>query len=163
MDRGHLLWEKVCAFAEKCSWDAGPVPARKMRENAFESNERVLAAVCGEEIAGFAAFSNRDELSPEYPFPPFVGFVFVDEKFRGRRLLEKPVNRGCEIAHGQGFTKICLLSGEKGLYEKYGFECLGDYSTVYGTMDQLFVTPLTGIKRTDEVFAFVRSACQKRF
>ena len=163
MDRVHLLWEKVCAFAEKCSWGAGPVLTRKMRENAFESNERGLAAVCGEEIAGFAAFSNRDELSPEYPFPPFVGFVFVDEKFRGRRLLEKPVNRGCEIDHGRGFTKIYLLSGEKGLYEKNDFECLGDYSTVYGTMDQLFVTPLTGIKRTDEVFAFVRSACQKRF
>lgn len=41
-----------------------------MRENAFESNERVLAAVCGEEVAGFATFSNRDELPPEYSFTP---------------------------------------------------------------------------------------------
>ena len=138
MDCGHPLWEKVCGFAEKCSWGAGPVLARKMRENAFESNERVLAAVCGEEVAGFATFSNRDELPPEYSFTPFVGFVFVDEKFRGRRLSEKLVNRGCEIAREQGFTKIYLLSGEKGLYEKYGFESLGDYPTVYGTMDQLF-------------------------
>lgn len=52
------------------------------------------------------------------------------------------MNRGCEIAHGQGFTKIYLLSGEKGLYEKYDFDCLGDYPTVYGTMDQLFTKPL---------------------
>ena len=80
MDRGHLLWEKVCAFAEKCSWGAGPVLTRKMRENAFESNERVLAAVCGEEIAGFAAFSNRDELSPEYPFPPPLSALYLSMK-----------------------------------------------------------------------------------
>ena len=30
------------------------------------------------------------------------------------------------------------MSGEVGLYEKYGFEKLGDYATIYGTTDQLF-------------------------
>lgn len=31
------------------------------------------------------------------------------------------------------------MSGEVGLYEKYGFEKLGDNATIYGTTDQLFV------------------------
>lgn len=34
------------------------------------------------------------------------------------------------------------MSGEIGLYEKYGFEKLGDHETVYGTADQLFVKAL---------------------
>lgn len=31
------------------------------------------------------------------------------------------------------------MSGEIGLYEKYGFIKLGDYKTVYGSIEQLFV------------------------
>lgn len=73
-------------YAETCSWGAGRVLAGKMRENDFESNERVIVALHDGDIAAFCTFSNRDELPPEYDFKPFVRFVFVDEKFRGRRL-----------------------------------------------------------------------------
>jgi predicted N-acetyltransferase YhbS len=38
-----------------------------------------------------------------------------------------------------GYEKVYILSGEIGLYEKFGFEKLGDYKTIYGTVDQLFV------------------------
>lgn len=38
-----------------------------------------------------------------------------------------------------GYEKIYIMSGEIGLYEKYGFEKLGDYETIYGSIDQLFV------------------------
>ena len=38
-----------------------------------------------------------------------------------------------------GYEKVYLMSGEKGLYEKYGFEKLGDYETIYDTVDSLFV------------------------
>ena len=37
-----------------------------------------------------------------------------------------------------GFPKVYLMSGEHGLYEKYGFEKIGEYPTVWGTTDQLF-------------------------
>ena len=30
------------------------------------------------------------------------------------------------------------MSGEQGLYEKYGFEKIGDFETIWGTTDQLF-------------------------
>ncbi len=35
--------------------------------------------------------------------------------------------------------KYISSAGEIGLYEKYGFEKLGDYETIYGSIDQLFV------------------------
>lgn len=31
------------------------------------------------------------------------------------------------------------MSGEKGFYEKYGFELIGEYETIYDWTDQLFV------------------------
>lgn len=139
---GHELWNRVINYAESCSWGAGRVLAGKMRENDFEANERVIAALHGGDIAAFCTFSNKDELPPEYDFSPFVGFVFVDEKYRGRRLSERLVGATCDIAREQGFRAVYLMSGEIGLYEKYGFRKIGDYGTIYGSVEQLFAREL---------------------
>ena len=37
-----------------------------------------------------------------------------------------------------GYTKMYIMSGEIGLYEKYGFVKIGDYRTIYESVDQLF-------------------------
>ena len=42
-------------------------------------------------------------------------------------------------ARGLGYEKIYIMSGEVGLYEKYGFEKVGDYETIYDSVDQLFL------------------------
>ena len=112
--------------------------AKRMRENDFAENERVLVALENDDIAGFCTFANKDELPAEYDFSPFIGFMFVYEKYRGHRLSGKLIDAACGIAKEQGFSTVYIMSGEVGLYEKYGFEKLGDYATIYGTTDQLF-------------------------
>ena len=134
----HHLWQKTTSFAESCSWRAGAALAQKMRENDFADNERVFIAIENDEIAGFCTFANKDELPPQYDFTPFIGFLFDDEKYRGHRLSGKLIDAACSLAKEQGFSKIYIMSGEVGLYEKYGFEKLGDYATIYWTTDQLF-------------------------
>ena len=37
------------------------------------------------------------------------------------------------------YKNVYLMSGEIGLYEKYGFNKLGDYETIRGSTEQLFV------------------------
>lgn len=138
MSYGHTLWNRTIKYAEACSWGAGRTLADMMRKNAFESNERVIVALHDNDIAAFCTLSNRDELPPEYDFKPFVGFVFVDEKYRGNRLSEKLIDAACETARKQGFTEIFIMSGEIGLYEKYGFRKKGDYKTIYNSVEQLF-------------------------
>lgn len=138
MTSTHPLWNKTISFAEKCSWRAGAALARKMRENDFAENERVIIALENDDIAGFCTFANKDELPPEYDFTPFIGFMFVDEKYRGHRLSGKLIDAACGIAKDQGFSTIYVMSGEVGLYKKYGFKKIGDYATIYGTRDQLF-------------------------
>ena len=138
MKSGHPLWNKTITFAENCSWRAGTALAKRMRENDFAENERVLVALENDDIAGFCTFANNDELPVEYDFSPFIGFMFVDEKYRGHRLSGKLIDAACGIAKEQGFSTVYIMSGEVGLYEKYGFEKLGDYATIYGTTDQLF-------------------------
>ncbi len=109
-----------------------------MKVNAFKDWERVVAAIENENIIGYCTLSERDELSEEYEYSPFIGFVFVDERHRGKRISEKMIHRILSYAKSIGFRTVYIMSGEQGLYEKYGFEKIGDFHTIYGTKDQLF-------------------------
>ena len=135
---GHPLWARTMAFAEKCSWRAGPYLANMMRKNEFLPWERVVAACEDGRVIGFCTFTEKDELQEKYGYSPFIGFVFVEEGSRGRRISEKMISRASEYAKTLGCQAIYLMSGEKGLYEKYGFEKIGDFETIWGTVDQLF-------------------------
>ncbi len=141
MQQGHPYWERTMDFARGCSWRAGPVLADRMAANAFGEQERVIVAVDGGEIAGFCTFSERDELPEDAPFGPFAGFVFVDEKHRGQRLSGRMIDRAAACARAAGRQKLYVLSGEQGLYEKYGFVKIGTCRTVWGTTEQLFERP----------------------
>lgn len=120
----HPLLEKNISFAEKCSWKAGPFLAERMRKNDFHDWEVVIVACESEDIIGFCTFSEKDELPEIYGYSPFIGFVFVDEQYRGKRISEQMITRIVEYAKELGYKVIYIMSGEHGLYEKYGFETI---------------------------------------
>ncbi len=138
IQKGHPLWEKTACFAESCSWRAGAFLAERTRENRFQPWERVIIALDGGQIAGFCTLTEKDELPDDAPFSPFIGFVFVDEQYRGNRLSEQMIRSALSYAKESGCQAVYIVSGEQGLYEKYGFEKTGDYETIYGTAEQLF-------------------------
>ena len=138
----HDKWESVAAFAEKCSWRAGKHLAELMRSDFFGDWERVFAAFENGEPVGFCTLSEKDELDPKYSYSPLIGFVFVDEVHRGRRISGRMIEKVLEYAKSIGYDKVYIMSGERGLYEKYGFSCMGDYESIYGGTDQLFVISL---------------------
>lgn len=147
MTAEHAYWKETISLAEKCSWKAGSFLARKMQEKEFQEWERVCVICVNGKVAGFSKFTERDELSEQYDFTPFIGFVFVDEQFRGKRLSEKMIQSILSYAKELDYEKVYIMSGEIGLYEKYGFVKLGDYETVYGSIDQLFVQNIEGANR----------------
>lgn len=136
---GHPLWEKAIAYAAACSWKAGPVLAERMMKNDFLEWERVAVAVDHTSIVGFCTFLEKDELPEGFDYTPFIGFMFVDGKHRGKRLSGRMIDHVLSYAKELGCTAVYILSGEQSLYEKYGFRKIGDYETIYGTTDQLFV------------------------
>ena len=83
----------------------------------------------------------------QYGFSPFIGFVFVDERYRGNRISERMINSVIAYAVKLGFEKVYIMSGERGLYEKYGFEKIGDFETIYNTVDQLFVKTIGEVSK----------------
>ncbi|MGN0401996.1 MAG: GNAT family N-acetyltransferase [Acetatifactor sp.] len=86
MKYGHRYWNATADLAQNCSWRAGGHLAKLMSENLFEEEERVLVALVDGDIAGFCTYAKKDELPEEYDFTPFIGFMFVAEGYRGRRL-----------------------------------------------------------------------------
>ncbi len=135
---GNPLWEKTIEYAKNCSWKAGSFLAKKMEDNDFLDWERVIVATEQNKIAGYCTFCKKDELPEEYEYSPFIGFVFVGEKFRGRRISETMIGVASEYAKKLEYDRIYIMSGEKSLYEKYGFVKIGDFKTIYGSVDQLF-------------------------
>ena len=109
-----------------------------MRENSFSDIERVLVAHEGDSIVGFCTFSEKDALPRNSEYTPFIGFVFVDENSRGKRISEKMIGEACKYAKDIGYEAMYIVSGEHGLYEKYGFEKIDELETIYGDVDQLF-------------------------
>lgn len=139
MTAEHTYWKETISFAERCSWRAGSFLARKMQENEFQEWERVCAVCVNGKVAGFSTFTERDELPEQYDFKPFIGFIFVDEQYRGKRLSEMMIQSIIAYAKEIGYEKVYIMSEEIGLYEKYGFVKLGNYETIYGSVDQMFV------------------------
>ena len=139
MSQEHQYWKDTLLFAAKCSWKAGHYLSQKMANNEFHEWERVFCAVENGKVVGFCTLTEKDELPSEYDFVPFIGFVFVGEQYRGKRLSQLLIDNTASYARELGYQKIYIMSGEIGLYEKYGFKKLGDYETIYGTVEQLFV------------------------
>lgn len=135
---GDPRWEAAAAFADGSAWRAGPYLAREMRAGHFHDWERVFVAYAEGAIAGYCVFAEKDELPEAYGLSPFIGFVYVDPLHRGHRLSQALLDSAVRYAGKCGFDRVYLMSGEKGLYEKYGFIGLGEYPNVWGTADQLF-------------------------
>lgn len=134
---GHPLWNQIITYASNCSWKAGKSLAKRMMSNEFSDKERVIAAVEDTEIVGFAAFLETDGLDETTTYTPFVGYIFVDEKYRGKRISSKMLDVASEYAKSLAYTSLYVVSGEVGLYEKFGFKCI-DTCLVHGREEQLF-------------------------
>ena len=59
---GHPHWDQTIAFAQRCSWRAGPYLANMMRDESFLTWERVIAAVRDDRVIGFCTFTEKYEL-----------------------------------------------------------------------------------------------------
>lgn len=129
------LWESVAKYADHCSWRAGKFLARQMRANEFTGWERILVVIDDNNIAGYCTLARTDCI-PEVPYSPYIGYMFVDEQYRGHRLSEKLINYALQYAKELNFEKVYIVSDHVNFYEKYGFEKI-DERTVPWDLDSV--------------------------
>lgn len=137
LNKNGEYWNETINFADNCSWKAGPYLANQMRKEEFVDWERVFIARNSGEIIGFCTLAKTDCI-PDVPYTPYIGFMFVKEEYRGNRISEKLIKYALEYAKKIGYSKVYLVSGEQGLYEKYGFIKIDDKEDRWGNKEQIF-------------------------
>jgi predicted GNAT family N-acyltransferase len=136
-----LEWTKVMDYADTCSWKAGKNLAKVMKTEHFTEWERVFAAIDKDEIAGYCTLARTDCI-PDVPYTPYIGYMFVGEKFRGNRLSQRLIIKAMDYARELGFEKVYLVSDHENLYEKYGF-CVIDKKIAYwGEEEKIYMQRL---------------------
>lgn len=132
------LWNKVTNYAENCSWKAGKSLANSMKNNEFKDWERVIAAVDDDKICGYCTVAKTDCI-PNVSYTPYIGFMFVDEQYRGNSLSQKLIERAMEYLKSVGFDKVYLVSDHENLYEKYGFCVIDRKFAPWGTEQKIYI------------------------
>ena len=137
----HPLWERVADAAQNCSWSAGMALAQSMRSGALTGWERVIAAHFGSAVCGFCTVTRADCI-PDVPYTPYIGFVFVDEAFRGKRLSQRMIRFAMDYLKSLGFQRVYLTSDHENLYEKYGFSVIDRKTAYWGAEEKIYMREL---------------------
>lgn len=132
------MWEIVSQFAQNCSWGAGKSLSRSMSDNAFADWERVIVAFQENDIAGYCTVSKSDCI-PDVPYTPYIGYMFVDERYRGRRLSGKLISYAVSYLKTLGFERVYLVSDHENLYEKYGFKVIDRKTAPWGSLEKIYM------------------------
>lgn len=135
---GSELWQPVAEYARNCSWKAGSNLGEQMQRNGFSDWERVFVALDNKNIAGYCTLAKTDCI-PDVTYTPYVGFVFVGEKYRGNRLSEEMISFALKYAKELEFDKVYLVSDHENLYEKYGFIKIDEKQAPWGAMETIFM------------------------
>ena len=132
------LWIPVSEYADTCSWGACARMAAVMREGGFNDWERIFIAEENGDFMGFCALTKPQEDSSVSEYNPLIRWLFLDEKYRGRRLSQRLLEAAAEYAKKLGYDQIFLTTWHKGLYEKYGFVKICDKEMREGYFEGIY-------------------------
>lgn len=135
------MWDKVSEYAQNCSWNAGKSLSKNMSENVFTDWERVIVALHGQNIAGYCTVAKSDCI-PNVLYTPYIGYMFVDEKYRGHRLSQQLISYAMSYLQSLGFHQVFLVSDHENLYEKYGFKVIDRKMAPWGEIEKIYVQEL---------------------
>ena len=132
------LWCKVRNYANSCSWRAGRALASAMDNNEFNDWERVIVAIDNEKICGYCTVSKTDCI-PDADYTPYIGFVFVGEEYRGKRLSQQLIGHAIDYTKNIGYHRAYIVSDHENLYEKYGFHIIDRKIAPWGSEEKIYM------------------------
>lgn len=132
------MWKEVSQFAQNCSWRAGKSLSQNMSDNTFTDWERVIVALHENDIAGYCTVAKSDCI-PNVSYTPYIGYMFVDEKYRGQRLSQKLISYAMSYLQALGFQQVFLVSDHENFYEKYGFKVIDKKMAPWGEIEKIYM------------------------
>lgn len=131
----------VISYLKDCSWGAAKFLYKLIIENKIEetlgSKSKIIVLLDENKIVSFATYAKRDCIEADDLFP-WIGFVYTDEKYRGKRYSQRIINYILDKARNDGYSKVYLATTHNGFYEKYGFKYLEDRLDIYNEIDRVY-------------------------
>jgi GNAT superfamily N-acetyltransferase len=138
IDKQNADSSELIEWLNNWDWSVGKLVANRIRNTRFSDSDAIIAAKIDGQYAGLCILEEHDDYAVNRELSPFISAVYVDPKYRGRRISEKLLLCACERAKVLGFRAVYLVSGEQGLYEKYGFEPFAKTLTLSGREEAIY-------------------------
>ncbi len=135
------LWNEVEGYAETCSWSAGKSLSNEMKKRSFSDWEGVIVCLEEGDICGYCTVAKRDCIS-DVPYTPYIGYIFVGERYRGKRLSQKMIEFAMGYLKSIGFDRVYIVSDHENLYEKYGFAVVDKKTAPWGEIEKIYMQKL---------------------
>ena len=137
LQEADKLWNQLLDYASCCPWRAGTSLVRKMNFNIFTDWERIVVAVEDNHIIGFCTITKTDSASDETHMP-YIGYIYVDEHHRGKRISSQMINFASDYLKNIGFNKVHIISDHINLYEKFGFKVVDTITSKNGNVEKIY-------------------------
>lgn len=126
---------------EKCDWRAAKFLSELLKKGEhkklFGESAKIIILAEEGELISFCTLTDQDEIdAPE--MKPWIGFVFTSPKYRGKRCAGQVLDYACKTAEFCGYESVYLSTDKVGLYEKYGFEHIGDMDDIHGDPSRVY-------------------------
>ena len=109
---------------EKSDWRAASYLVKLLKKNELKKmcgeKTQLLLLTEGEQLVSFCTYAEQDEIR-DNSLTPWIGFVYTFPKYRGKMRMGKLLEYVYSLAKKDGHKTLYLSTGERGLYEKYGF------------------------------------------
>lgn len=131
LDQTDDLWQSFAHQIDKVSWNAGAFLAKRMLNDQFSDWERVIVLTDEDQLVGFCAVVKEDVVEGT-GLAPFIGFVFVNEQYRGHHLSQRLVRDAESQIAKIGFHQAYIVTAHVGLYEKLGYQQIDTQTNIFG-------------------------------
>ena len=127
-------------WAETWDWGVGEIVAKRLTNNEFNDWETVVVLTINKQYAGFCILEKKDDwgIDIDPALTPFITAVYIDPKFRGRRLSEELLEAACDVVRLLKFNATYLISSTEDFYEKLGFKKIAQTITLSGSLESVY-------------------------
>lgn len=126
----------LLAQLENVDWSAARFLVSLIREGTFSDTlggwGRLYLLMDGQRLVSFATLAGQDSVRDE-SLGPWIGFVYTDPEYRGRRCAGQLLSHAEAAAAGMGYVRVCIATDHVGLYEKYGYTYLENRVDCWGS------------------------------
>ena len=131
----------IIEYLKDCPWGAGKFLYSLIAEDkvydVLGEMTKIIVLVDDEKVVSFATYAQRDCIKDEALFP-WIGFVYTEEAYRGKRYSQKVINYIIDKARNDGYDNIYLATDHIGFYEKYDFKYLENRIDIYDEDSRIY-------------------------